>query len=331
MSFLSNSIIALLALPNAQPNGGTGLDSTKVNSNKNMGPAASRQLGNKAEASSQDHQPNLHYLFLAPEPDAVPPVAPTSRPTPTVLCFHGSGHIVHQESWLAVVKGVAEFAPILYYDRRSVSHSQDTRTSGTLSHNETPKDAVVDLRRLLETINLGPPYILVAHSYGGTIARTFLQSFPDQVAGMVLVETGQETPTPFDEEQYQRRILGCKPVSVTHAVAGDSAALAGGNQVKGDARNGTACGQDENRMRQLWAQEDERLKKAQLQLSSNARYVRVDGCGHHVVRDRPDVVIDEVKWVVQDGFQKRDHNAADGEPLSLKRWRQSAIRRLSRR
>lgn len=50
--------------------------------------------------------------------------------------------------------------------------------------------------------------------------------------------------------------------------------------------------------RQLWAEEDERLKRAQLRLSSNARYVRVGDCGHNVVRDRPDVVAEEVKWVL---------------------------------
>lgn len=37
---------------------------------------------------------------------------------------------------------------------------------------------------------------------------------------------------------------------------------------------------------------------AQLHLSSHARYLQGDDCGHNVVRDRPDVVVEKLKWVL---------------------------------
>lgn len=267
-----------------------------------MGLAISKKSTAKSAVLKNDRSADLKHLFLQPNTAAVSG-APAPRSLPTVLCFHGSGHGTHQDSWLAVVQGVAEFAPILYYDRRGVGENEDNNAS---SPNQTPKDTVKDLQCLLRSLDLRPPYILIAHSYGGTIARTFLQSYRHQVAGMVLAETGQETPTPYDEEQCRRRIMGDKPVSVIHAVPEDP--NVGDEQL--------ANKEERRRMRRLWAEEDERLKKAQLRLSSNARYVRVDGCGHHVVRDRPDVVIEEVKWVFEN---------CQGEPSGSGRQRRRVM------
>lgn len=314
-----------------------------------MGPTTSeQQTGSEAQVRPQDHHgTELPYLFLSPNTE------PGTGPLPTVLCFHGSGHTSQREEWRAVVEAVATFAPVLYYDRRGVvgisssprfgittSHNNNSMAptgTGTPSFNQTPEDAVQDLRDLLRDLHLGAPYILLAHSYGGTIARTFLQAHRGQVAGVVLAETGQETPTRYDEEQYRRRILGGKPLSVIHAVIAteeDLASTNGGGDGLGDgaASGGVGGGvvdQDRRRMRQVWAEEDKRLKKAQLQLSSNARYVRVDGCGHHVVRQRPDIVAEEVRWVFEAVLRG---SPEDDEPSSgLGRLIKGTARRLSRK
>lgn len=290
-----------------------------------------------APSPSRNAEP-LDYLFLTPPNTAVVSATPAPQrcARPTVLCFHGSGHHdTHQESWLATVQGVADFAPILYYDRRaSIGNNNRATVTETRSLHQTPDDAVQDLRRLLRALDLRPPYLLLAHSYGGTIARTFLQSCRDQVVGMVLAETGQETPTPYDEEQYRRRILGSKPVSVIHAVfvvaEEEDPTLMGVEGGRGRIVAGAttaAQGEERARLRQAWAEEDERLKKAQLRLSSNARYVRVDRCGHNVVRERPDVVIEEVRWVFEEALRG---TSAVGGPLGWRRWREGAMRWLSR-
>lgn len=281
-----------------------------------MGLKSSKHCTPKAAMPSAVRDTELQHLFLRPDA-AIAPDAPCPSSVPTVLCFHGSGHGTHQDTWLAVIQGVATFAPILYYDRRGISHNTDITNNNTAPKvNQTPDDAVKDLQHLLRALNIRPPYILLAHSYGGTIARTFLQRWGNQVGGMVLAETGQETPTPYDELQYRRRILGTKPVSVIHAVLGDSDSgkVEDGGGCSRDIvfpanANRTTDGNEERRrMRQMWLVEDERLKKAQLRLSSNARYVRVDGCGHNVVGQRPDVVIEQVKWVLEDILKEGEVN-----------------------
>lgn len=299
-----------------------------------MGLAMSRQSGKKTA------NPALEYLLLSPDTNEAA-VPSTTHPLPTVLCFHGSGHSSHQAAWLAVVQGIAPFAPILYYDRAST-----VSRGGTPSRNQTPEDAVKDLERLLRALHLPPPYILVAHSYGGTIARTFLQRHQDHVVGMVLAETGQETPTRYDEEQYRGRILGRKPLSVMHAVASvagaptsevgrdddDAEENGGGENGGGDlgerhAHHDQVSGA-ERRMRRLWVEEDERLKKAQLQMSLNARYVRVEGCGHHVVRERPDVVVEEVRWVLGSALSG---SVTAGGMSGLEQQVKEAMRRIFRK
>lgn len=201
---------------------------------------------------------------------------------PPVICFHGSGTTSHYDTWFPLTKEISTHAPVLFYERRGVGASASTDL-----HSQTPEEAAGDIVSLLQHLGLKPPYILLAHSYGGTFAREFLQQHPDQVAGMVLAETGQETPTKHDEEQYRKQVLGKKPLSVIHA---DSLH---------DKRVGTKTPEGSELLRQ-WAVEDERLKRAQLRLSSNARYVRVDGCGHNIVRHRPDIIREEVKLVLNE-------------------------------
>jgi pimeloyl-ACP methyl ester carboxylesterase len=47
---------------------------------------------------------------------------------------------------------------------------------------------VADLRALLHSAGIPPPYVLVAHSFGGLIIRAFARAHPDEVAGLVFVD-----------------------------------------------------------------------------------------------------------------------------------------------
>lgn len=48
---------------------------------------------------------------------------------------------------------------------------------------------VADLRGLLESAGLKPPYVLVGHSLGGLYRQYFARRYPDEVAALVLVES----------------------------------------------------------------------------------------------------------------------------------------------
>lgn len=58
-----------------------------------------------------------------------------------------------------------------------------------------------ELSDLLQAANVKPPFVVVGHSYGGIIAREFLDLRPNDVCGMVLVDTNTEHSgqIPYDE------------------------------------------------------------------------------------------------------------------------------------
>ncbi len=51
-----------------------------------------------------------------------------------------------------------------------------------------------ELRVLLSSIELPSPYLIVGHSLGGRLARIFASLFPDDVAGLILIDTGLWDP-----------------------------------------------------------------------------------------------------------------------------------------
>jgi pimeloyl-ACP methyl ester carboxylesterase len=55
------------------------------------------------------------------------------------------------------------------------------------------RQVVWELRTVLEKSRVRPPFVLVAHSAGGVLARLYASTYPSQVVGMVLVESGTET------------------------------------------------------------------------------------------------------------------------------------------
>jgi pimeloyl-ACP methyl ester carboxylesterase len=86
-------------------------------------------------------------------------------------------------SWSLVQDRVAQFTTVVSYDRAGFGWS---RHAGL--HRPTALAAAEELARLLERAGIAPPFILVGHSFGGLIVRIFQQTFPDKVAGLVLVD-----------------------------------------------------------------------------------------------------------------------------------------------
>jgi len=104
--------------------------------------------------------------------------------SPTVILESGlQGDVV---TWKEVHPEVAKFTRVCRYDRTGLAHSD---------YGPTPRDAEMtaqDLHTLLTRANVSPPYILVGHSFGGLLIRRFAFDFPDEVTGMIFVDSLQE-------------------------------------------------------------------------------------------------------------------------------------------
>jgi len=104
---------------------------------------------------------------------------------PVTVVFE-NGLATALEEWETVAVPISARARTVRYDRRRAA------PSGNLSP-RTASDLAGDLRALLRALAIGPPYVLVGHSWGGVIARTFVHAHPADVAGLVLVDATHES------------------------------------------------------------------------------------------------------------------------------------------
>lgn len=97
------------------------------------------------------------------------------------------------KSGLAVYPAVAKFTRVCIYDRPGTVTIIDTKIepsrSTSVPEPTTPKDCVDDLHALLTAAKVPGPYVLVGHSYGGLIVRLYASTYPNDVAGLVLIDT----------------------------------------------------------------------------------------------------------------------------------------------
>jgi pimeloyl-ACP methyl ester carboxylesterase len=116
---------------------------------------------------------------------------------PTVVLFNGLGEI--SASWARITGPVAATGRVCAYDRAGQGWSDDAE------HPQDGVQAAADLHTLLATAGETGPYVLVGHSTGGTYAMTYAARYPDQVAGMVLLDSSspeQITRMPAYAGQY---------------------------------------------------------------------------------------------------------------------------------
>ena len=104
--------------------------------------------------------------------------------SPTVVLDSGLGDLLSE--WRPVQLRISSFTRVCSYDRAGYGESDAgpfPRTSLQISR---------ELHTLLQNAGEHPPYILVSHSFGGYNARVFNRKFPNEVVGIVLVDSPQE-------------------------------------------------------------------------------------------------------------------------------------------
>jgi pimeloyl-ACP methyl ester carboxylesterase len=90
------------------------------------------------------------------------------------------------DSWARVQPAIAQFTRVCSYDRAGYGYSDPgpmPRTSSRIAS---------ELHEALRSAGEKPPYLLVGHSFGGYNVRVFNGDYPDEVAGLVLVDSTQE-------------------------------------------------------------------------------------------------------------------------------------------
>jgi pimeloyl-ACP methyl ester carboxylesterase len=115
--------------------------------------------------------------------------------SPTVVLDAGSGEFSAQ--WVRVQRQVSGTTRVCAYDRAGMGWSE---------MGPEPRDArriTGELHTLLSKAAIEGPYVLVGHSFGGMYMQTYAARYPEEVAGVALVDSSAE-PDQFSQRPEAR-------------------------------------------------------------------------------------------------------------------------------
>jgi pimeloyl-ACP methyl ester carboxylesterase len=111
-------------------------------------------------------------------------------------------------SWSWVHPEIAKATRVCSYDRAGFGWSDAgpiPRTAGRMAD---------ELRSLLNRGGVPPPFVLVAHSFGGLIARVFASRYRAEITGLVFVDSAHPedwvTPAPKEQLKIDRGLQLCR-------------------------------------------------------------------------------------------------------------------------
>lgn len=108
---------------------------------------------------------------------------------PTLILESGAGGNTDMFHWIA--EGMKKNMRVVRYDREGKWFSESSEDS------ITPEFYAKQLHELLEKSGEKPPYILVGHSMGGPYTRIFRDMYPEEVKGLVFLDSSHP-------EQWER-------------------------------------------------------------------------------------------------------------------------------
>jgi pimeloyl-ACP methyl ester carboxylesterase len=85
-------------------------------------------------------------------------------------------------NWHHIQETVSGFTSTASYDRSGLGWSSPSSTV------RTPGNISAELHTMLQSAGIKPPYVLVGHSFGGLVVRRYATTYPEDVAGVVLVD-----------------------------------------------------------------------------------------------------------------------------------------------
>lgn len=103
---------------------------------------------------------------------------------PTVIIEAGAG--AFSVDWSLVMAMSDSSFRLCAYDRAGTGWSSFGPSPCTF------RQIVWELHTLLNRADIPPPYILAGHSFGGTLSRLFTLTYPDDIAGLILLNSIHE-------------------------------------------------------------------------------------------------------------------------------------------
>lgn len=247
-------------------------------------------------------QAKLPHARFSPTAYGIRSLVVAGTGSPTVVFESGLGD--GKRNWAPVFNAVSELTQAVAYDRAGYGQSEPSQSS------RDGLQIVLELRDMLQVEGIAPPYILVGHSLGGTMVKLFAKTYPDEVAGVVLVDARHEEFTQRCRQRGVPRLLYDPPDALLSMLSPTARAeLQAAPLTLKQARRAGAfpdvplivLTQSNVTSRwpmtfgKVWEASQRRMAK----MSALGRVKVVGEAGHNVHLDRPDVVIRAVWGVIR--------------------------------
>jgi pimeloyl-ACP methyl ester carboxylesterase len=186
---------------------------------------------------------------------------------PAVILEAGLGSS-DEEAWTRIERPARRVTRVCEYDRAGLGRSGPR--PGT---SPAPVGRVArELHRLLGAAGVDPPYVYVGHSIGGIYALAYSAAYPDEVAGAVYIDS--------TDPRYATGVLPDGAEAVDYGPP-DPSLL----QVRLGRRPAIYLSAHNSRA-------------GYLRGATNARLVEAVGSGHSIQDDRPKLVLEAIREVV---------------------------------
>ena len=190
--------------------------------------------------------------------------------------------------WEEVARPLATCARVLLYDRLGIGqsgprHGTDTLLATTVSD---------QLKAVLQATELPAPYVLVGHSLGGFYMQAFARRYPTETAAVVLVDSASplEPPDAFGPTIQPNRGSIASVEEAGFALS--AAAMLAGRPFPSVPLIVLVATEHEvtPELEALW----QRVQAQTAALSPRGRLQIVQGAGHFIQKDRPQIMIEAV-------------------------------------
>lgn len=215
-----------------------------------------------------------------------------------VLINGGSGPL---EAWMKILPELSKTSSVFSYNRFGIGGSDKPKE---------PQDGLTIVKTLheaLKIVGFGPPLLLVGHSLGGLYANLYARVYPNDVAGIVFIESSH--PKDLSLNEYQGKAI--KTINKLFTIFDSLSSYKQYNEVNfvkdtviqiqqtdtfPEIPVYVITGGKENRM----IPEEVRRKRVNhqleyLSLSKNSKHIVANNSGHFPQLSEPRVVINTIK------------------------------------
>ncbi|MGQ4667031.1 alpha/beta fold hydrolase [Metabacillus halosaccharovorans] len=210
---------------------------------------------------------------------------------PTIVMDAGYGD--YSKAWDSVISELSLLTDVLIYDRAGLGKSESS------SRPRTSREMIIELKELVKGTKIELPFILVGHSFGEVNARLYANEYPNDVCGLILVDSTtedyREKFLPTMEDEFQRAYNK----QFVHEGNYDEF-MESLKQLKESRRKLNvplivlSAGKKAHyskESQELWNEMQSEL----LEISTKGEFVIAENSAHYIQNDEPEVVVNAVK------------------------------------